>query len=113
MADLAEMHRQLEDRRAELEGLRKSSAQARGAVQLDQQSVGRISRMDAMQQQAMALAAERQRAGEISRIDAALERIRNGDFGYCLSCEEEIEARRLENNPAASLCLACARAQEK
>ena len=45
MADLAEMRRQLEDRRAELEGLRESSAQARGAVQLDQQSVGRISRI--------------------------------------------------------------------
>ena len=45
-------------RARELEELSRISAEARGAVELDQASVGRVSRIDAIQQQAMALANE-------------------------------------------------------
>lgn len=95
--------------RAELEALREQSAEARAPVTLDQQSVGRLSRMDALQGQAMAQAAEQRRATEMARIDAALIRIDDGTYGECLRCGEEIAEKRLELDPAATLCVDCAR----
>ncbi len=95
--------------RAELEALRQQSAEARAPVTLDQQSVGRLSRMDALQGQAMAQAAEQRRATEMARIDAALIRIDDGSYGECLRCGEDIAEGRLEVDPAATLCVDCAR----
>ena len=96
-------------RREEVQQLSDNSAEARGTVTLDQTSVGRLSRMDALQQQAMAEATERQRANELSRIDAALERIDQEEYGYCQNCGEEIAEKRLEIDPAATHCIRCAK----
>ncbi len=92
----------------ELEALSALSEDDRAAVTLDQQAVGRLSRMDAMQQQAMAQAGERARARDLQRIDAALRRIEDGEYGYCSDCGEAIAEKRLEADPMASLCIACA-----
>ncbi|WP_074255389.1 TraR/DksA family transcriptional regulator [Vannielia litorea] len=81
----------------------------RKVVQLDQQAVGRLSRMDALQSQAMAQAASRNRATEDRRIRAALSRLDEGEYGYCTDCGEEIAAARLDHDPAAALCISCAR----
>jgi len=81
----------------------------RAPVTLDQDSVGRLSRIDAMQIQAMAVAQQRRRQAERAAIDAALGRIDTGEFGYCLKCGEEIAPARIEHNPAASSCIQCAR----
>ncbi len=95
-------------RRAELAEEDRLSAEARGPVTLQQDSVGRLSRMDAMQQQQMALAAEKRRQSERSRIAAALHRLDQGDWGYCLTCGEEIAAKRLEHDPSVATCVGCA-----
>ena len=95
-------------RRVELEKLSSISAESRDTVALDQQSVGRVSRMDALQQQAMAQATERHRMSDIAKIDAALRRIDDNEFGYCLECGEEIPEKRLEIDPAMALCINCA-----
>ena len=84
----------------------------RKPVALDQTMVGRLSRMDAIQNQSMALEAERRRAIEITRIDAALQRIEEGEFGYCAVCGEDIEPKRLEHDPPVPACIACARGTE-
>lgn len=81
----------------------------RAAVALDQQSVGRLSRMDALQQQAMAKATEAWRQAEIAQLRAALARIDDGSFGYCVDCGEEIGAERLTRAPAVLKCMSCAR----
>ena len=81
----------------------------RAPVTLDQESVGRLSRIDAMQVQAMALAAQRHRQAERNRIDEALKRIDSGDYGWCVRCGEEIEAKRIDHAPATAMCLACAK----
>ena len=80
----------------------------RAPVELDQQAVGRLSRMDALQVQAMALESSRRRGAELRRIAAALARMDEGEYGYCLECGDEIAARRLEFAPAAPLCISCA-----
>lgn len=107
--DHAKAKARLMARRAELEDLSDISAEARDTVTLDQQSVGRLSRMDAMQQQAMAQATERQRFIELHRIDAALKLVEEDDYGYCLECGEEIPDKRLAIDPAAALCVKCAK----
>jgi DnaK suppressor protein len=86
---------------------------ARGAggqsvVTLDQQSVGRLSRMDALQNQAMALAQQKRRDQEARRLTLALERMEDEEFGYCEDCGEPIALRRLELDPACRLCVSCA-----
>jgi DnaK suppressor protein len=98
----------LEALRQELQRLDAMSAGSRAAVTLDQQSVGRVSRVDALQRQAMAEATGRQRAAEIRRIDAALARLADGDYGWCEACGEAIAPKRLEIDPAAALCIGCA-----
>ncbi|MBS8226719.1 TraR/DksA family transcriptional regulator [Vannielia litorea] len=77
-------------------------------VKLDQQAVGRLSRMDALQSQAMAQAASRLRAGEERRVRAALVRIKEGEYGYCAECGESIALARIEHDPAVALCISCA-----
>ncbi|MGB8623259.1 MAG: TraR/DksA family transcriptional regulator [Paracoccaceae bacterium] len=78
-------------------------------VALDQQSVGRLSRMDALQQQAMSKATQARRAGSEKRIRAALGRIAEGEFGYCMQCGEEIAEKRLDLDPTVPTCISCAR----
>lgn len=81
----------------------------RVTVMLDQTSVGRLSRMDAMQQQAMAQATQRRRSTRNLRIMAALHRIKEGEFGYCQDCGDEIAKARLDLDPTTPTCLTCAK----
>lgn len=106
--DLKKMKTALLARQAELLALKDTSAEAGSTVELDQSKVGRLSRMDALQGQQMALATERRRDAELQRIDAALKRADNGDFGWCLKCDEPIAPKRLALDPAATWCIGCA-----
>lgn len=78
-------------------------------VTLDQQAVGRLSRMDALHNQAMAQAQARRRQAERQRIRAALQRLDAGEYGYCTDCGEEIAPARLTSDPAIPRCLDCTR----
>lgn len=92
----------------ELTAASETSAEDRGPVALDQQSVGRLSRMDALQVQAMAQESERRRQARIAALKAALSRIGEGEFGYCAQCGEPIPEKRLEIDPTVLSCVACA-----
>jgi len=76
-------------------------------VALDQTKVGRISRMDAMQQQAMSQASDRRREEGLIAIREALERIDEGIYGECVECMENITEARLEIDPAIAMCIKC------
>ena len=99
---------QLRRRLKEIAEERAMNADARQTVALDQASVGRVSRIDVLQGQQMALAQDRSRAAEVHQIEAALQRVVDGSYGYCIKCEEEISEKRLGFNPAAALCITCA-----
>ena len=98
--------------RDEITSLQSASADERAPVELDQQSVGRLSRMDALQQQSMALAEERRRGVRLKQIAAAFARMDDDEYGYCVACGEEIVEKRLDLDPAAAVCTACASARE-
>lgn len=109
MLDLPRFRDKLIDRRRELTEQERSSAADRAPVTLDQESVGRLSRIDAMQVQAMALAQQRRRQNELAAIESALRRITADEFGYCLKCGEDIAPARLEHNPTVTTCIECAK----
>lgn len=92
----------------DLQELQQEFAQSGDIVKLDQSSVGRLSRMDAMQAQQMALEASRRREMNAEKIEGGLRRIESGHFGYCFYCEEAIDIKRLEADPTNTRCLKCA-----
>ena len=98
----------LETQRAELERHADGEAEKILTVTLDQQAVGRLSRIDAMQGQQMALAQARRREAELKRIEATLARLDDEEFGYCSECGDAIAIRRLELDPTAQTCIDCA-----
>lgn len=62
-----------------------------------------------MQLQETALAQARRPKSERGAIDTALQRMNDGEYGYCLKCGEDIAPARLERSPAVTTCIACAR----
>lgn len=104
-----EIRQRLLAMKSDLEALSEISEESRATVMLDQQAVGRLSRMDALQGQAMAQASERQRRADIQRIGAALKRLDDGDYGCCVDCGDEIAEKRLDVDPAAAFCIRCAK----
>lgn len=106
--DTAAFQRQLLALRAELQGLESAGADAAQVVELDQSKVGRLSRMDAMQAQAMAKASVQRRERTLLLIEAALNRIDKDEYGFCLDCDEPIPVKRLQFDPTALRCVDCA-----
>ena len=102
------MKQRLVAMREELESIADAGDDPAAIVQLDQTKIGRLSRMDALQAQAMAQASGQRRAAQIREINAALRRIADGNYGDCERCEEPINPRRLDANPAVRLCIDCA-----
>ena len=111
--DLAGLKGRLVARQDELTRMVANSLAASDPVELDQARVGRLSRMDAMQNQAMAVATEERRKAELRRIESALLRIGEEEYGYCASCGEEIPPKRLELDPTTPLCVDCAGAVKR
>ena len=104
----AEARIKLIARRETLDAQDAANADSRETVELQQDSVGRLSRMDAMQQQAMAQATARRRVAKRARIAAALERMDEGEWGWCTVCGNEIAAKRLQHDPSVAKCVECA-----
>jgi DnaK suppressor protein len=100
-------------KQAELELQLEGSRQSTEPVTLDQQVVGRVSRMDAIQQQQMAIANREQSTLLLKLVSTALLRIKSGEYGYCLQCGEPIAFARLDAQPFTPNCLDCQSAMER
>ncbi|CAM4297306.1 TraR/DksA family transcriptional regulator [Vreelandella rituensis] len=107
--DMQHIRQRLQNQRQELLAESLESEASRKTVMLDQTTVGRLSRMDALQAQAMAEAEENRRQLQIKRIDSALLRIDNAELGECIECGEWIGVRRLESDPTLLKCIECAK----
>ena len=98
----------LQARRDLLRQVQQTGKDAAKVVELDQTKVGRVSRMDALQGQAMSQEAQRRRILELQKIQAALTRMEHGEYGYCVKCGGFIGLGRLRVDPAAAMCVQCA-----
>ena len=102
------MRQKLLGLREQLQSIAAISEQSSAVVELDQSKVGRLSRMDAMQAQAMAQAADQRRETSLRNISAALSRLDKGEFGVCRQCDVPINPKRLEFDPTVVYCVDCA-----
>lgn len=108
-------HERLENFRVRLQTLQKeieegleSNTQETEVVQLDT-AIGRLSRMDAMQNQQMALELKRRQEARLQRVKNALKNIDRGKYGVCGKCRQPIDESRLEVQPDAVMCIRCAK----
>lgn len=85
----------------------KKSKDASEAVELDT-SIGRLSRMEAMQDQQMALELRRRKKRQLARVNNALRRLDEGAYGLCELCGGSISEERLEAFPDMMTCVNCA-----
>ena len=102
-----ELRSLLQANKTKLEQQLLDAESATGVVTLDQSTVGRVSRVDAMQQQSMAVSTRAKAESTLRKVLIALERIDREDFGYCGQCDEPIQFNRLKVQPQASHCLKC------
>ena len=109
---LTQLHASLKEKQQLIEAQLVSANPDTKPVILDQQSVGRLSRMDAIQQQQMALANKQQSSEMLIYIKRALQRVDSGDYGFCLECEDPVAFARLQAQPFARLCIDCQSASE-
>ena len=106
---MTDMKRRLLEKQADLIALLANKDELEKPVELDQTLQGRLSRMDALQMQAMVKATRQRHENELLRVKSALKRIEDGDFGYCVVTDEPIEKARLEADPATPTCLDAAK----
>ncbi len=104
--ELEEFSHLVKERLAEVEASLELASSDAEPVDLDL-SIGRLSRMDALAQQHIAVARRRELETRRSQLRAALARINAGSFGECLDCEEPIGLGRLRARPESSLCRDC------
>lgn len=112
MADLtseqvAELEEELESLRGELSEQLDRAKDSTATVSLDQTLVGRVSRMDAMQQQSVALSTRTFTEQKLRKVLAALRAIAENEYGFCRRCDEPIGYPRLRAQPEANLCINC------
>ena len=96
----------------EMQALDAGAIENRAIVQLDQQSVGRVSRIDAIQQQQMATALKQQQRLHLQQVNRAINELDNGDYGYCQQCGDVIAFARLKARPESVMCVKCQQINE-
>jgi DnaK suppressor protein len=100
----AELHRQLK----KLQRSMRTTNLALKPVQLDQSSVGRLSRIDNLQTQGLTAGLQAREQAKLGQILEALKRIEAGTYGTCVICGEPVAFERLMVFPEAPNCAACA-----
>jgi len=110
---LAELRAALEALQSELSHSLSLSANAAKPVQLDQSAMGRVSRIDAIQQQKMVAANRQRQRVRLQQCVAALKAMEEEEYGYCRRCDEPISLQRLRVRPEGPVCLHCQSALER
>lgn len=108
-----EIEARLLERRKDILALIEGHGEDSKPVELDQTRVGRLSRMDSLQSQAMAKETDRRRHQELDQIDHALQRLADNTYGDCVECGEPIAVKRLAFDPSTPMCIGCAGREER
>ncbi len=111
-AQLTELEAELVELRGELERLVASSAESVQTVDLDT-PIGRLSRMDAMQDQQMAKANRDSHRRRLKLVQVSLSAVAQDEYGFCARCEEPIGYPRLKAKPESRFCLPCQSSSER
>lgn len=105
--DLAHFEQRLKELAAQIEAELSVADAAASSITPDN-AIGRLTRMEAIQAQAMGQEGRRRQRGRLQRIQRALARLAKGEYGRCATCGDEIPRGRLEVMPESALCVRCA-----
>lgn len=72
-------------------------------------SLGRLTRVEAMQEQERSLHRLHEAKIRLNRLEYALRKVDTPEYGFCMECEEPIPPARLKLMPEAALCIKCAK----
>lgn len=111
-SQLKQLKTRLADIEQQLHGFLNLDEAAAETVELDQSKVGRLSRMDALQQQAMAQASNEAHKLQLTKVHRAMQKIEEGGYGCCDECGESIPFERLQIQPESNFCVKCLQALE-
>lgn len=103
---IAELRQILEDIRRGIEAQLDASRDDAKPVDLDE-PIGRLTRMDALQQQSMTKASRRSLDARLKQVAGALAAVQDGSYGFCVHCDESIGYSRLRARPESRLCVRC------
>ena len=111
-SQLSELHDDLKKLKQQLRQQLENDDSGKPVV-LDQQLLGRVSRIDAIQQQQMAKAHHQQMQAQLARIEKSLLAFSEDEYGYCQSCDETISFLRLKVRPDTPFCVKCQERMEQ
>ncbi|MFW5947268.1 MAG: TraR/DksA family transcriptional regulator [Gemmatimonadota bacterium] len=104
---VAELTARLERALAKLERSMRATEEAMRPVKLDQTAVGRLSRIDTLQNQGLTRNLQEREQARLGQIAAAFERLEAGTYGLCMECGGPIPFARLDVFPETPTCTAC------
>lgn len=104
---LESFRERLEMERAASEAAMVRSADDLRPIEASGSSIGRVTRIDAIQMQAMSQLSRSQLELRVQMIQNALAAVAEGTYGTCRGCNGPIALRRLEAIPEAPFCIAC------
>ena len=107
------LKRDLEALETELEGAIEGTKDSARPVELDQPAVGRVSRIDAIQQQKMLEATRNAQRRRVQLVRSALRRFEDDEYGECLGCGEDVGFARLKARPESLYCIECQSSRER
>jgi len=105
--DKEKLKRLIVNQIADLEKQINLSEESSQTVELDQTLAGRVSRIDAIQQQKMAESSNLRDKKLVIDLKTALEKLPNDDYGICQECDEPISIARLQIKPESIYCISC------
>ena len=108
-AQIGEIRADLLRTLSRLERSMKISGEAAPLKELEQDTVGRLSRIDAIQTQGLAQSLQDRERAQLASILDALRRIEEGRYGACTACGGPIPFERLAIFPETKTCAACAK----
>ncbi len=104
---ISELTAALERTLAKLERSMRTTEEAMRPVKLDQTAVGRLSRIDTLQNQGLTRNLQEREEAQLGQIVTAFQRLEDGSYGRCVECEGEIPFARLQVFPETPTCTAC------
>ena len=102
-----ELQQQLQNLETEINDSLESSDDTTNPISPDS-SIGRLTRLDALQSQQMSFEARRRLKKRLKNVQKALQLMEDGKYGICMKCQDEIPVGRLESMPEARVCVDCA-----
>lgn len=106
-AQLQELRAELDRQLRKLTRSMRTTTRAMKPVQLDQSSIGRLSRIDNLQTQGLTKGLQEREVARLGQINEALRRLETGTYGRCIVCGKSIGFERLLIFPEAPNCAEC------